>query len=94
MDHPSQAQRSESQALPGGSFRLLVQKLAYQAMMGLGVLENPLTREHNLNLDQARMVIDDLRMLRDKTTGNLDAEELEHLEGVLSELGAKLQELG
>jgi len=94
MNQPSQTSDSESQALPGGSFRLLIQKLAYQAMMGLGVVENPLTRERNLNLDQARMVIDDLRMLREKTSGNLDAEEQEHLEGILNELGAKLTELG
>ncbi len=46
-----------------------------------------------VNLDQARMVIDDLEMLRHKTSGNLDLEELEHLEGILAELTAKLGEL-
>ena len=72
--------------LPGGSFRLLVQKLAYQALMSLGAVENPLSGERDVNLPQARMVIDDLCMLERKTSGNLDPEEEEYLRGVIAEL--------
>lgn len=78
--------RAEDIALPGGDFRLLVQKLGYQALLGLGVLENPLTGSKAMNLEQARGVIDDLLMLREKTRGNLEEEEGRHLEGVIRDL--------
>jgi hypothetical protein len=72
--------------LPGGNFTLFVQKLAYQALMTLGVVENPLTKKREANLSHAQSVIDDLMMLREKTQGNLSAAESEHLAQVLGEL--------
>ena len=72
--------------LPGGNFTLFVQKLGYQALITLGVVENPLTRRKEPNLGHAQGVIDDLMMLREKTAGNLDAAESEHLTRVLGEL--------
>jgi hypothetical protein len=72
--------------LPGGDFRLFVQKLGYQALLGLGVLENPLTRTKDVNLPHARSVIDDIAMLREKTAGNLASEEDEHLATVIADL--------
>jgi len=73
-------------ALPGGDFRLFVQKLGYQALIGLGVIENPLTREKSTALPQARGVIDDLRMLQERTRGNLSPDEEEHLATVIANL--------
>ena len=78
--------KAEDLTLPGGNFTLFVQKLGYQALIALGVLENPLTKERQQNLAHAQMVIDDLMMLRDKTRGNLDPDEDAHLERVLGEL--------
>src|SRR6185503_14514213 len=52
--------------LPGGDFRLLVQKMGYQALIGLGVVENPLTGERSRNPAGARAVLADLAMLREK----------------------------
>jgi hypothetical protein len=72
--------------LPGGSFMLLVQKLAYQALITLGVVENPLTRRREPNLPHAQSVIDDLMMLREKTRGNLAADEEQHLTHVIGDL--------
>jgi len=72
--------------LPGGHFQLFVQKLSVQALLGLGVLENPLTGVQEERLEQARGVIDDLRMLRERTAGNLETEESAHLEQVIEEL--------
>ncbi len=72
--------------LPGGNFRLFIQRLGYQSLMSLGVIENPLTGTKQKNLDNARMLLDDLQMLKAKTEGNLDAEELEHLEKMLRDL--------
>lgn len=80
--------------LPGGSFRLLVQRLAYQCLMSLGVLENPITHTRQVNLPGARALLDDLAMLRDKTSGNLDHEEAEHLAKVLADLEHTLARRG
>ncbi len=78
--------RAQDVPLPGGNFRLFVQKLGYQALIGLGILENPLTRKREANLAHAQTVIDDLMMLRDKMRGNLEAEEEEQLTTVIDEL--------
>lgn len=73
-------------SLPGGNFRLMVQRMAYQSLIGLGILENPVTDTTQVNLSTARMVLDDLHMLTEKTAGNLDDEEREHLEGLVRDL--------
>jgi hypothetical protein len=69
--------------LPGGDFRLLVQKMAYQALIALGVVDNPLTGARRTNAAGARAVLADLELLQDKTAGNLSPAEAEHLDGVL-----------
>ena len=73
-------------ALPGGDFRLFVQKLGYQALISKGVLDNPLTQTRQTNVEQAKGVIDDILMLREKTRGNLEAEEESHLGDVITNL--------
>ena len=72
--------------LPGGNFRLFVQKLGYQALISMGMIENPLTQARTTNLEQAQTVIDDLMMLRDKTVGNLEPDEEAHIEKIVSDL--------
>jgi len=72
--------------LPGGSFRLFVTRLSYQAMMSLGILENPITNTKQVQLQNARMLLDDLQMLQDKTSGNLDPDEQEHIDKVVHDL--------
>ncbi|MBI3820573.1 MAG: DUF1844 domain-containing protein [Planctomycetes bacterium] len=72
--------------LPGGDFRMFISKLGFQALISLGMLENPVTKKTEKNLDFARMVIDDLRMIRDYTKGNLNADEASHLGKIISDL--------
>ena len=72
--------------LPGGNFRLMIQRMGYQGLLGLGVLENPVTGTKQVNLTTAKMVLEDLRMLAEKTAGNLDDDEREHLEGIVRDL--------
>ena len=62
------------------------QRLGYQGLMSLGVLENPLTGDARVDLNHARMLIDDLAMIAEKTRGNLDEEESEHLMKTLRDL--------
>jgi hypothetical protein len=80
------ARTAEDLPLPGGSFTLFVQKLGYQALITLGVVDNPLTRKREPNLAHAQSVIDDLMMLREKTRGNLAPDEEQHLARVVGDL--------
>ena len=52
---------------------------AQQAALFLGRLPNPQTGKAEPNLDVARMLIDQLEMIREKTRGNLNHEETEIL---------------
>jgi len=83
---PSSPRTAEDVPLPGGNFTLFVQKLGYQALITLGVVENPLTPQRERNLPHARCVIDDLMMLREKTRGNLESTEEQHLTQVIGDL--------
>ncbi len=72
--------------LPGGNFRLFVTRLSFQAMMSLGMLENPITGTRRIDLPSARMLIEDLKMLQDKTRGNLEDDEQEQLDKSVRDL--------
>ena len=77
---------AEEMPLPGGDFRLFVTRLSFQGMLCLGLMENPVTRAKQVNLTQARMILDDLVMLQERTTGNLSGDEDSHLRKVVSDL--------
>jgi len=78
--------RASEAPLPGGNFRLFTTRLSFQAMISLGLLENPLTKTRRVDLDSARMLIEDLKMLRDKTCGNLEEDEEAQLEKSVHDL--------
>lgn len=59
---------------------------AQQAAMFLGRIPNPQTGKPEINLEIARMFIDQLEMIHEKTRGNLSNEESEILTRVLSDL--------
>jgi hypothetical protein len=82
----SDQQTAEQVPLPGGNFRLFITRLSYQAMMSLGILENPITNTRQTQLHSARMLIDDLIMIQDKTSSNLDPDEHEHMEKIVRDL--------
>ncbi len=77
---------SSQGSLPKAEFSLLVSSLASQAMISLGVAENPLTDKIEKDLQQARFTIDLLDVLQEKTQGNLDENESKLLESVLYHL--------
>lgn len=87
----SGSQRAGDLPLPGGNFRLFITRLSFQSMMSLGLIENPITRERSINLESARMLIADLRMLQEKTRGNLEEDEAAHLDKILSDLDYALE---
>jgi hypothetical protein len=56
------------------------------ALIGLGKINNPISNKSEKNLDQAKMAIDILDMLEEKTRGNLTEREKSFLGEVLREL--------
>jgi len=71
---------------PPATFAFLVNTLFTQALMALGRLPNPITKQSMKNLATARHFIDMLAMLEGKTAGNLDTDERRLLDEVQHEL--------
>jgi hypothetical protein len=67
-------------------FQHLVAMFETLALQQLGKLVNPITGNAEMDLRQARITIDMLEMVREKTVGNLSPEEKQLLEDVLTEL--------
>ncbi len=64
----------------------LVISLSQAAMQQLGKIANPLTGKVERNLDQAKLTIDMLEMLKEKTKGNLTKEEEKMIKEILANL--------
>ena len=69
------------EAEPQLDFFNYIASLGFQAMIFLGEVPNPITNTQEKNLKQAKFLIDTLTLLRDKTSGNLNQEEAELLNG-------------
>lgn len=67
-------------------FLYLVWSLASAAWAQLGKIPHPVTNKIERDLDQAKMSIDYLRMLKEKTAGNLKPKEQELLNSTVADL--------
>lgn len=75
------------------SFINYLTSLAYQAMVFLGEIPNPVANNKvETNLPQSKLLIDTLIMLREKTQGNLAKEEDDLLNSAIYELQMKYVE--
>jgi hypothetical protein len=72
--------------MPEAGFINFISGLATQALMALGQVEHPVTKQTEIDLDQARYLIDILEMLKQKTKGNLLPEEVKTIETLLYNL--------
>lgn len=79
-------QNPKENQLPEADFSFFITTLAVQASIALGAMPNPVTNELEVNLSQAKLIIDTLGVLKEKTQGNLNAEEDSLLENMLYEL--------
>lgn len=70
---------------PAG-FINFVMSIASNAASSLGMMEHPVTRKREVDLELAKHWIDVLGMLEEKTKGNLVAQEEKILEGLLADL--------
>ena len=59
---------------------------ALSEAIGLGLVENPISKKREPDLDQAKFTIDTLEMLQEKTQGNLSEGEASALHGLLYDL--------
>jgi hypothetical protein len=71
---------------PGTPFADFVEPLIAQAYMSLGMLRNPYDAKPKLDAAAARQMIEMLTMLKEKTNGNLTADEDDFLSTHLGEL--------
>ena len=69
--------------LPPASLAMLISTFYSQAMMALGVMENPSTGKKDSDLAMAKHFIDTLEMLQEKTKGNTNDEEDKMFDEVL-----------
>jgi hypothetical protein len=67
-------------------FNFFITTFSLQAAIALGEVANPVTSKKEENLPQAKFIIDTIALLKEKTRGNLTAEESKLLENVLYEL--------
>lgn len=74
-------------------FTTFVLSLVSSAQVHLGLIPNPVTQKSESNLEVARQTIDIIAILKDKTKGNLTADEDRLLEYVLYDLRMKFVEL-
>ena len=72
--------------LPEPTFRIILTQLVAQVLAELGDVPNPVSGRKETSLPRARFTIGLLRVLRDKTRGNLDDEEERLFEECLTEL--------
>ena len=70
----------------GVDFSMLINAMAQPALIYLGEIAHPGTGKPEVNLEQARLQIDLLAMLRVKCRGNLTHEEEALLDGLLYQL--------
>ena len=80
------------QSTDGLTFSAFVLGLASSALIHLGVHQNPETGSITIDLTLARQSIDVLALLREKTRGNLSADEEQLFSSVLSDLRLRFVE--
>ena len=72
--------------MPPATLEFLVHTLFTQALMALGRIPNPITKQAHKNLPTAKHFIDTLAMLEQKTAGNLTEDERRVLEEIQHQL--------
>jgi hypothetical protein len=92
MDESIKEQKQEDLSSGAVDFFGYISSLAFQAMIFLGEVESPLSGKIEKNAPQAKLLIDTLILLREKTKGNLNEQESRLLEAAIYELQIKFVE--
>ena len=87
VDKEKEALKKEGKFIPPEpDFNFFITTLSLQTSIALGQIPNPVTNKKEEDLTQARFLIVTLGMLKEKTKGNLSADETNFLENLLYEL--------
>lgn len=95
QSHPATAEDSHEEDYAGGdipgaddpaSFVNFLMSIASNAAAALGMMEHPVTGERSVDLELGKHWIDILGMLKEKTRGNLAAQEQQIFDGLLADL--------
>ena len=81
-----QVRRDGKCVMPEVTFAAFVMSLNTSALFHLGEISDPVSGAKNQDLVLAKHTIDTLKLLEDKTTGNLNGEEQDILKHVLYDL--------
>ncbi len=89
---PERPGSGQDNALPEIDFSTFVISLSTQALMHLGEIPSPMSGKIETDIGVAKQMIDLVGMLREKTRGNLNANEDRLMEGILFDLRMKYVE--
>lgn len=78
--------KNKEEPQQSASFSSLVLMLATGVLQHLGAVENPITKKKEKDLSMAKLTIDTLAVLKDKTKGNLERDEETLLEKLIYDL--------
>ncbi len=85
----------DSQELPKADFNTFLLSLGTSALYHLGFVKDPETGEAaEVNRPIAKQTIDTLELLQEKTKGNLDEQETQLLQNLLTELRMRFVDAG
>lgn len=85
--------KEDARGLPPADFKGLMSILASQAMMGLGMVQDPGGKGVMIDLEGSKFAIDLLGVLQEKTKGNLEDEEDKELTQLLTELQSRFVQI-
>ena len=86
-------EKAEARQMPEPNFRGLLGILASQALMGLGMHQDPSGKGVMVDLDGSKFAIDLLEMLQGKTEGNLTEEESAEIKQLITELQSRFVQI-
>jgi hypothetical protein len=91
-EEPGNKRKTTDEFLPEINFSTFVISLSTQALMHLGEIPNPLSGKVEDDIPVAKQMIDIIKVLHEKTRGNLDQGEEKLMEDVLFDLRMKYVE--
>ena len=86
QEEKKQTGATDAPPLPEVNFSSLIFSLSSSALLHIGEIADPQTGQKRVDLPMAKHSIDIISMLKDKTKGNLDNEEQQFIDNILTDL--------
>ena len=82
----AKTEKAGEKALPPLDFSTFILSLSTSALMNMGLVENPVTKQTEKEMPVAKQTIELIALIKEKTEGNLTEDETKLIDGVLHEL--------